>query len=123
MSKVSLKKYLRDITIERDRRYEQRFAAQEEALRRSDKYLDEYKAQANEWRGQSKDRENNFVNKNTFDEWTKSVQNSINMLNTIGGENKGRKDAQGTSTSLIISLVAVLTAIGVLVLNLFKTNG
>jgi len=48
---------------ERDKRYEQRFASQEEAVRVYKETSDKWQAAANEWRGAMTDRERNFLSK------------------------------------------------------------
>jgi hypothetical protein len=48
---------------ERDRRYEQRFSSQEEAVRVYKETSDKWQAAANEWRGAMTDRERNFLSK------------------------------------------------------------
>lgn len=53
----------KELMDERDRRYEQRFNAQEEAVKVYKETSDKWQASANEWRGAMTDRERNFLSK------------------------------------------------------------
>ena len=56
-------KALRDVVDERDRRYEERFVAQERATAIYQEHADAWRENANEWRSAMGDREREFLSK------------------------------------------------------------
>lgn len=71
MSDVPLKEYvetklklLNEIAAERDRRYSERFLAQESALKLAQENANRWMAAANEWRQAMNDRERDFLPRN-----------------------------------------------------------
>jgi len=67
---VSIKEYfdakvshLEEISNERDRRYEQRFQAQEQAISVAEAAAERWRLNANEWRSAMTDRERNFFSR------------------------------------------------------------
>lgn len=53
---VSLREYIERLISEKDRRDEQRFVAQEQAISTASVVMNEYKASSNEWREALKDQ-------------------------------------------------------------------
>ena len=74
MTDVALREHLERLIHEADRRYEQRFAASEEALRASERSLREYKTTANEWRGMASDLATRMATRVEMDKLTEDVQ-------------------------------------------------
>lgn len=97
--KVSLRKFLLTLMDERDKRYEQRFAAQQAALeaaritqtaalqaalaekdKRDEQRFatnEQWRAASNEWRGTLSDRDSRFVTKEEYEPTIKSLSEKI----------------------------------------------
>lgn len=106
---------------EREKRYLERFEAQEKSLDRANEYLKEYKNQANEWRGQSKDVIATRVSTNAFDEYKKATESKFDAIEKViqhlalsSGEIKGRKEGVSATWGVILTLVGLLIGAGIM---------
>ena len=66
MTEVSLKEHFEQLLAALDKRYEDRFAAQEQAIAVAERVGEKWRADANEWRTAMNDRERNFVSQKEF---------------------------------------------------------
>jgi len=84
---VSIKEYfearvshLEEVSNERDKRYEQRFQAQEQALNVAEAAAERWRLNANEWRAAMTDRERNF-----FSRGMGYVVGAVSVFGTLTG--------------------------------------
>ncbi len=98
MSDVALKEYLERCILELDRRvdqrlidtdrnYQQHFAAAEEALRKADAALREYKAGSNEWRDALKDQAARLATREELGKVDDAVQELQRAKANVDGRN------------------------------------
>lgn len=89
---------------ERDRRYTERFQAQQTAIDKSDAVQAAYKASQNEWRGTLTDRDANFARKDTVDELKSRMDRS-----------EGRSGGYGslglTANNILLAILAIATVV------------
>lgn len=101
---VTLREYIERLMGESDRRYEQRFAAQETALRTALSGLNEYKAASNEWRGALKDQSSQMA---TRSELTK-LDELVQELRRSKANQDGRQMVVSVVISSIVGLIVAL---------------
>ena len=63
MSDVPLREHLEALIAEADKRYAERFEAQERALTTAEEHAQQWRNSANEWRSAMTDRERNFLSR------------------------------------------------------------
>ena len=111
-----LEKYIRTVMDERDRRYEQRFSAQEEATRAAFRAADgaltkaetvmiRDKDQANEWREAMNDREKTFMPRAEYQAEHRALSDRITLL--TGTRQSGFNAAWGYLLGVLGLAVAV----------------
>jgi hypothetical protein len=108
-------KSLRRLLKERDRRYEDRFKGQEQALSLLAQQTKADKAQANEWRGALADKDSRFVTREAFS----AVLDRVTALETYRtsevSESKGTAKFFGwivAGASLLVVLVTLYSKLG-----------
>lgn len=77
---------LRELMEEQEKRYEQRFAAQEQAVKVAETSAEKWRNQANEWRAAMLDRERNFFSKGMG--YVVAALGGISLIITILGKVK-----------------------------------
>lgn len=91
---------------EREKRYSERFSAQEQAIRVADERLREYKEQANQLRS-------TFVNRTEYD----LMREQVNRVMLFAGEERGNKEGSRTTWGTVIVLislaVSIISAVGI----------
>ena len=128
--------YMRELLAERDRRLEQRFSAQEQAVDKalasiekatdkSERDIERWRAASNEWRNAMDDREAKFVQYETFDARTKGITDAT-QARLVGLEHQiaaldskiddltrsrdlaaGRQAAQVAGIGLIFAIITI----------------
>lgn len=95
---------------ERDRRYEDRFKAQEAAVEKYDANAEKWRAVSNEWRAAMTDREQRFASREEMYSKFDAVTIAINSLKDTRSKHEGRSELSAPI------LVAISSAFGGLVL-------
>lgn len=101
MTDVALRDYLERLITEVDRRYEQRFASNDLALRKAEDALREYKAISNEWRDAMKDTNNRMATTLDLDKLDDAVQE----LQRARANLDGRLMILSGSVSILVSVI------------------
>lgn len=121
----TLKAYVERIVHESDRRYEQRFEAQEKAVRaaldaaalaveRAEQNAEKWRANANEWRAAMTDREKKFMAQETADARFLDIDRRLADLSTSRDTAAGGK----TNTTQLIAWAFGLAGIAIAAISL-----
>jgi hypothetical protein len=105
VSDISLKEYFDQKLFDLDRRYHDRFEAQNIAIRKAEDALKDRLGSMNEFRRQMDDMTRTFVQKDVFDPWTTDVR-SLQQA-------KSNLDGRMAMISLVVSAVMGLAVIGI----------
>ena len=115
---VSLRDYLCALLSELDRRYEQRFQAQSEAVKAAlsaIKVADEksaintatWRANANEWRAAMSDKDKLMVTRNEF----MSLQEDIDELKAFRNVSAGKASMMSVIVAYVIALISLIASL------------
>lgn len=132
----SLKAHIEQVVAEVDRRYEQRFVAQEKAVltaliaqkeavtsamtaaekavEKAETQAKEWRAQANEWRSTMSDREARFVTQDSFTALAEKVHDISARIDRTAGQSTGLRDAWAVllgAAGLVASIIAIAYAV------------
>jgi hypothetical protein len=125
--------HLEAVIQEADRRYEQRFAAQQDAMRsalasatlaaeKAEANGEKWRASANEWREAMNDRERQFLPRTEAAQIVKGLEDKITSLAQSRDESKGRSMGANALYGYMVGVIGALAAVGALVYALTK-NG
>jgi hypothetical protein len=103
--------------FERDIRYEQRFAAQERAVEKSETAQRDYNAKSNEFRAALDDSNKDKIGRQEFDARLNAVNEKIDGLTESRSKSEGRSGGSAATIALIFSsLSALATIVGLFVI-------
>jgi hypothetical protein len=126
---AALRVEVRSITMmreETDRRYEQRFLAQEKAVsaalsaaekavERAEINAEKWRMNANEWRGAMDDRERNYVMKDSMDTRISALQKEVDALRLVATTQEGKGVGMEKMWGYILAAVTAAGAVGITV--------
>jgi hypothetical protein len=94
-NEVPLKEYLLDKILSLEKLTDERFKTSQLAITKSEESLKEYKAQANEWRGQSKDQALTYATKAEVERNTDDIKSLRESRSEGAGKNMGTREFLG----------------------------
>jgi hypothetical protein len=108
---TSLKHYIISLLNERDKRYEQRFRAQQEAISKTEKASELRFQSVNEFRNTLADQAKSFASSEALNNLRDRVDKLENILSALKGEDSGGLSLKNESRANISILIAVMSAI------------
>ena len=118
----TLKAYVERITHEADRRYEQRFEAQEKAVHaalasaalaveRAEVNAERWRNNANEWRSAMTDREKNFMSRDQADSQFDALEKQLVDLKKSRDASEGRMGGLSAGWGYLVGAVGLVGAL------------
>ncbi len=111
---------LKELSLERMRRYDERISAQQVAAEKADEVLQRWQESANEWRGALSDNNANLLGRTEYEAKHQSLLERMDSISKIiDGINgrlailEGRSSGIGSSLNVIIAVVSLLISITV----------
>lgn len=118
--KVSLKSYVESRIDGLEKLTDERFKTSQLALNKSEESLKEYKTQANEWRGQSKDQNQTYLQKTEYEVFQKIINEKIDNLRLNEAELKGKADQKSVALVMIIAIFSMIFSLVDLLVKFIK---
>lgn len=127
----TLKAYVERVVHESDRRYEQRFEAQEKAVTaalasaalavdRAEVNAERWRNNANEWRAAMTDREKNFMSRDQADSQFDALEKQITDLKRSRDASEGRMGGISAGWGYLVGAIGLAAALVAIFINLSR---